>query len=294
MNGAPEMNARKNSWMSLKKTTYPRRMAGVVVATCASLVSASLFAQDAPMSMGPMSGGRAPADARDPNAYADGYDYGAVPGMEKVDQLPIGKVFAEQVEGLSRSGRGGAAWDIQGWYGPDTSKLWVRTEGSVVGGKTGATTGAEGLWWRAFSPFWATQLGVRQDIGAGAHTYAAFGVQGLAPYWFEFEATVYVGEEGRAGARLKSSYDLLLTNRLILTPKIEANLGSRAEPRRNLGTGLTDLGIGLRLRYEFTRKFAPYIGYVWDRAVGSSADLLRAAGEPALDSQFVAGLRLWW
>lgn len=241
-----------------------------------------------------MSGGTAPPDARDPNAYADGFTYGPMSGLEKVDQLPIGKLFGEQLEGVSRSGKGGAAWDVQGWYGPDTSKVWFRTEGSVVEGKTGATTGAEALWWRAFSPFWATQLGVRQDFGTGARTHAAFGLQGLAPYWFEVEATAYVGDDGRLGARLKSSYDLLLTNRLILTPKIETNVYDRAEPPRNLGTGVGNVDLGVRMRYEITRKFAPYVGYVWDRALGNTADRLRAAGEPIIDSQFVAGIRLWW
>jgi copper resistance protein B len=241
-----------------------------------------------------MQGGKAPKNARDPNAYADGYEYGPMPGLEQVDRLAVRRVFVEQAEGTYRDPGGGAAWDMQAWYGPDEQKLWLRTEGSVDSGRVGATTTGEALWWRAFAPFWATQLGVRQDLGAGAHTYAAAGVQGLAPYWFEVEATGYVGEDGRLSARFKASYELLFTNRLILTPKIESNLYSRAESKRDLGTGVGNVELGLRLRYEIRRKFAPYVGYVWDRALGDTADRLRANGKNITDSRLVAGVRIWF
>lgn len=241
-----------------------------------------------------MQGGKAPKDARDPNAYADGYEYSTMPGLEQVDRLAVRRVFVEQAEGTYRDPGGGGAWDMQAWYGPDEQKLWLRTEGSVDSGRVGATTTGEALWWRAFAPFWATQLGVRQDIGAGAHTYAAAGVQGLAPYWFEVEATGYVGEDGRLSARFKASYEVLFTNRLILTPKIETNLYSRGEPKRDLGAGVGNVELGLRLRYEIRRKVAPYIGYVWDRALGDTADRLRAAGKTVTDRRIVGGVRIWF
>lgn len=281
------------------------RCIGAVVATsCAAILLAAPLAaqthQTSPgsesMSMGSMSGGRAPPDARDPNAFSDGFDYGSMPGLEQVDQLPISKILAERLESVTRNGRTGAAWDMQAWYGPDTDKLWIRSEGARVGSKIEDATGAEALWWHAFSPFWATQLGLRQDFGPGAHTYAAFGIQGLAPYWFEVRATGYVGNDGRLEARFLGSYDMLLTNRLILTPSVEAFAYSRNNLRRGIGTGLGSIAVGGRLRYEFSRKFAPYIGYVRDRALGGTARLKRAEGEGDLEenSGFVAGLRIWW
>jgi len=246
------------------------------------------------MEMGRMQGGRAPADARDPNAYSDGYEYSGMPGLEETDRLAFARVFPEQLELSSGDEGEGVAWDVQAAYGPDEQKLWLRTEGAAIDGKTDSSTSAEALWWRAFSPFWATQLGMRQDFGDGAHTYLALGVQGLAPYWFEVEATAYVAEDGRLAARFQASYDLLLTNRLILTSKIESDLYSRAEPDRDLGTGVTNIEVGVRLRYEITRKFAPYIGFSWDRALGSTADRLRAAGESVPEKLVIAGVRAWW
>ena len=131
---------------------------------------------------------------------------------------------------------------------------------------------------------------------SGSHTSLAFGIEGLAPYWFELEATGYVSNDGRLWARLKGTYDVLLTNRLILSPEAETNLFSRGNPERGIGAGVVNIELGLRLRYEFTRKFAPYIGLSWDRAVGGSAGERRAegTGEPVSNAQFVAGLRMLW
>lgn len=246
------------------------------------------------MDMGAMQGGRAPPDARDPNAYAEGYEYTGMPGMEQSDQIAVSMVFPEELEFVRGDEGDGFAWDVQTSYGGDEQKLWLRTEGTASNGSVEANTSGEALWWRAFSPFWATQLGIRQDFGAGAHTYLAFGVQGLAPYWFEVEATGYVAEDGRLAARLKGSYDLLFTNRLILTPSFESNLYSRAEPERGIDSGVSSVELGLRLRYEFSRKFAPYVGYVWERAFAGTADRLRADGEDVTDNRIVAGVRMWW
>lgn len=246
------------------------------------------------MKMSPMQGGAAPRDARDPNAYADGYEYSDMPGMERADQLAVGKIFPEQFELARSDGVDGFAWDLQTSYGGDLQKLWLRTEGAAANGSVDATTSAEVLWWRAFSPFWGTQAGVRQDFGAGSHTYAAFGVEGIAPYWFALEATGYLAEDGRLAGRVKASYEVLFTNRLVLTPSLESNLYSSAEPRRELGTGIGNLELGVRLRYEFTRKLAPYVGYVWDRALGDTADRLRADAKGVTDNQLVVGIRAWW
>jgi copper resistance protein B len=258
----------------------------------------ALEASSAPMSegmdMGSMTDGRVPADARDPDAYAEGYEYTGMPGLEQTDQIAFGYVLADELEFLSGNEGEGFAWSLQASNGGDRNKLWLRTQGLKVPDGLDSTSSGEVLWWRPYSPFWGTQLGIRQDFGQGARTYLAAGIQGLSPYWFDIEATAYVGEDGRLAARLKASYDILFTNRLILTPSAEANVYSRADEERGLGAGLGNVEGGLRLRYEVHRKFAPYIGYVWERAFAGTADRRRADGEPISEHRFVAGIRMWF
>lgn len=246
------------------------------------------------MDMGSMQGGRASPGARDPHVYAEGYEYSAMPGFETSDQIVFSRLAGDELEFLSGNEGDGFAWNVQANYGADRNKLWLRTQGLKVPGELDPTTSGEVLWWRPYSAFWGTQLGIRQDFGSGAHTYLAFGVEGLAPYWLVVEATGYIGEDGRLSARLKTSYDLRVTNRLILTPNLEANAYSRSEDERNLGTGLGNLEWGLRLRYEVHRKFAPYVGYVWERSFSGTADRRRAAGDPVNEHRFVAGFRIWF
>ncbi len=151
------------------------------------------------------------------------------------------------------------------------------------------------LWGHAIAAYWDTQLGVRYDSGEGPNrSWLAFGVQGLAPYSFEVEATAYLGDSGRSALRLDASYELLITQKLILQPRIEANIYGKRDPDRRLGSGLSDVSAALRLRYEFRRELAPYIGIEWVRKYGETGDLTRAAGEDANDTRFVAGLRFWF
>jgi copper resistance protein B len=242
-----------------------------------------------------MQGGSAPPDARDPDAYAEGFVYTGMPGMEEADQLVFGKLLADELEFLSGNEGEGFNWSIEGNYGDDKNKVWLRTQGQKIPGQPiDPTTDGEVLWWHPYTAFWGTQLGLRQDFGPGAHSYLAAGIEGLAPYWFDVEATGYLGEDGRLSARFKASYDLRFTNRLILAPNIEANVYSRSEDQRGLDAGLGNLEGGLRLRYEVHRKFAPYIGYVWEQSFAGTADLRRAEDEPVSERRFVAGLRLWW
>lgn len=249
----------------------------------------------APMDMGPMQGGRPPADARDPNAYADGYQNSTLPGFEKTDKLSVSLVLADQLEFLSGNEGQGFAWSGQFARGPDNDKLWLRTQGLKYSGqRLDPETGAEALWWHGYSPFWGRTLGVRQDFGRGARTWLAFGIEGLAPYWFKLELTGYVSDAGNVGARVKASYDVLLTNRLIATPSVESNVYTKKQNDRGLGSGVSNVELGLRLRYEIRRKFAPYVGLVWERSFGGTADFNRRDGEPVTERRFVAGLRLWF
>lgn len=249
----------------------------------------------APMAMGSMQGGKAPADARDPDAYADGYANSTLPGFEKADQISIGTMLVDELEFVSGNEGDGVAWSARISNGGDSDKLWLRSQGLKISGeRLDPETSAEALWWHATGPFWGRTIGVRQDIGPGAHTWLAAGIEGLAPYWFNVELTAYLGDDGRLAARAKASYDMLLTNRLILTPQIEANLYSSKNRERRLGSGLSNGELGLRMRYEITRKLAPYVGYVWERSFGGTADFKRTRVEPISEHRFVVGLRLWW
>lgn len=184
-------------------------------------------------------------------------------------------------------------WDAQAWIGGDFDKLWLKSEGSRSAGRTEADV--EAFYDRAVTAFWDLQLGVRHDFGfAPARDWLALGVEGLAPYFVDAEATVYAGAGGRSAARLTFSYDLLFTQRLILTPRLELNAYGRDDPARRIGAGLSDLELGLRLRYEIRREFAPYLGVVYVRSYGRTADYLRQAGENPGETRLLAGLRAWF
>jgi copper resistance protein B len=243
--------------------------------------------------MAPMRGGRAPASARDPYAYSGGYQGSAMPNAETADRLPLNALFIDQLEGVWSDRGSGAAWDVQAWSGGPFNRAWLRSEGDVRKSRL-VDASVEALWFRSFHPFWGTQLGVRQDVGEGPNrTWAALGVQGATPYWYGMEATAYLGEGGRTAARLKASSDLRITQRLVLRPEVEANLYGRSDQARGLGSGLATFQTELRLRYEFRREFAPYLGIVWNRGFGQTQKLRRAATGENDDLQFVVGLKLW-
>ena len=188
----------------------------------------------------------------------------------------------------------GQAWEAQGWIGTDRHKLWLRSEGERVDGRT-ESANVEVLYGRPIARWWDLVAGVRHDIAPGRdQNFAAIGVAGMAPYKFEVEATVYLGESGQTAARVEAEYELLLTNRLILQPVIEAEWHGKNDASRGTGSGLGKVETGLRLRYEFTRKFAPYVGLVHERSFGNTAGLLRDEGEAARDTRIVAGVRIWF
>lgn len=210
--------------------------------------------------------------------------------MQMDDTHPFGKIMLDQFEWRDAQEGGAGAWDAQGWYGGDYNKLWVKTEGERLGGITHDAS-ADVLFDHVIGRWWDAQVGVRQDFGRGpARTWLAMGVQGLAPYWIDVEATLYVGDEGRVAARLKADYDLLITQRLILQPYGEANFYSKSDPRREVGDGLSDLELSLRLRYEIRRQVAPYLGIAWFKRFGDAA----GAGEGSSEVELVAGLRAWF
>jgi copper resistance protein B len=187
---------------------------------------------------------------------------------------------------------GGEAWGVKGWIGSDTHRLWLRSEGEREGGQL-ADADLEVLYGRPIARWWDLQAGVRRTFGPGpSRTAAALGVSGIAPGKFEIEATGYLDDDGRVSARTEAAYTLLLTNRLILEPRIEANWQARDDRARGLGAGVSSLEGGLRLRYELHRRFAPYVGLVRTETFGTTADLRRADGEATGETRVVLGLRL--
>jgi copper resistance protein B len=188
----------------------------------------------------------------------------------------------------------GQAWEAQGWLGTDLHRLWLRSEGEREGGTT-ESADLELLYGRSVSPWWDVVAGVKHDVvPGGAQTWAAFGVQGLAPYLFEVAATAYVGASGRTALVVEAEYELLLTNRLVLQPVVEATAFGRDDAARGAGSGLSSAEAGLRLRYEFNRHFAPYVGVVHERAFGNTAELRHLHGGSTRDTQLVAGVRIWF
>ena len=188
----------------------------------------------------------------------------------------------------------GQAWEAQAWFGGDINRLWLRSEGERADSEV-ESADLEVLYGRSVSPWWDVVAGVRHDFEPGpSRTWAAFGVQGLAPYMFEVSATGYVGESGHTAANIEVEYEVLFTNRLILQPLVEVEFHGKDDAARGIGAGLSKAEAGLRLRYELRREFAPYVGIVRERSFGRTADYHRAEGEPFDDTKVVAGVRIWF
>ena len=217
------------------------------------------------------------------------------PGGHTVHDNSIQNFFLlDRLEGWNADEGTGVEWEAVSWIGTDLNRLWLRSEGERIDGTT-ESADIEVLYGRSVATWWDVVAGVRHDFGEGpSQTFAAIGVMGLAPYKYEVEATAYIGQSGQTAARLEAEYDTLFTNRLILQWQVEAELYGKDDPRRGIGSGLSTIEAGLRLRYEFTRKFAPYIGVVREQAFGSTADYRRSQFDDVNDTRIVAGLRIWF
>ncbi|HYZ86577.1 MAG TPA: copper resistance protein B [Bryobacteraceae bacterium] len=211
------------------------------------------------------------------------------------DRRILNFVMFEQLEGRTNGPTNSFRWDGQGWIGTDFDKLWIKSEGTVTNGVT-SDGDHEVLYDRPIPHmrYLDWQAGVRVDGDSGpTRTWAAIGVQGLAPYFFDFEPTFFIRDGGRVAGRLQGLYNLYVTQRLILQPQIEMNFYSQADPARGTGTGLSDIDGGVRLGYQFSRKFAPYVGYVYSGGFGQTATFSREAGGSTSASRFVFGIWLW-
>jgi copper resistance protein B len=209
------------------------------------------------------------------------------------DQKWMYHVLFDQVE-WQGTNAGGVKLENTTWIGGDIDRLWLRFDAESDDGRMESVS-AHALWGRSFSRWWDVVAGIRQDVRPGdPQTWAAVGIQGLAPYWFEVEATGYLGAGGRTRLNLEAEYDLLLTNRLVLQPVIEAEIYGKSDPERGIGAGLSSIESGLRLRYEIRREFAPYVGVTWHRSFFGTADHARAEGDDAGGARLAIGLRAWF
>ena len=210
------------------------------------------------------------------------------------DDPLLSMVLIDQLEIRSTDGPDPFVLDGQLWIGKDLNKLWIKTEVERVDGETEEAE-LQALYSRAIAPYWDAQIGWRRDFRPKPERdWLAIGVQGLAPYFFEVDAALFIGESGRSAARLEAEYEFMFSQRLILSPEIEVNFYGKDDPAIGIGSGLSDIELGLRLRYEIRREFAPYVGINWSRKFGQTADYAKTAGNDIKDTQIVAGVRIWF
>lgn len=200
----------------------------------------------------------------------------------------------DRAEYRAREGGDGYLWDVQGYYGGDLDKFWFKSEGEGTFGEKPESAEIQGLWSHAIGPWWDLQAGVRQDLTGPERTHAVLGVQGLAPYMFEVDAAAFLSTKGDLTARVEAELDQRITQRLTLQPRAEVNLSAQDIPELGVGAGLDSVELGLRLRYEFVREFAPYVGIEQEWKVGQSADYAHLAGEDPSVTNYVVGVRFWF
>lgn len=245
--------------------------------------------------------GNAPAPAPQPGLAAARY-WGAQ-AMAKADRdlrrehggMTYPVVMLNIAEYQARRGRNGYRWDGEASFGGDINRFTLKSEGEGSFGERLEQAEIQALYSRALDPYWNLQVGVRHDIRPNpSRTYATLGIEGLAPYWFEVEGALFLSNKGEVSARVEAYYDQRITQDFVLQPRGEANFSAQDVPELGTGSGLTDLEVGLRLRYERAREFAPYVGVSWERQFGDTARLSRARGEGTGGFRFVAGVRAWF
>ena len=212
----------------------------------------------------------------------------------------VGHLLVDQLEYRLQKGKDAIAWDAQAWYGGDYEKVYFKSLGEAIIGAGGASEAFEKaefqlLYSRLVGYYWDVQGGVRYDVRPDPQrAYAVIGLQGLAPGFFELDLQGFVSHKGDISARLEGEYDLYVTQRLVAQPKFEVDLALQDVPELGVGRGISDIELGLRVRYEFVREFAPYVGVSWERAVGRSASYARDEGEDVSKLSLVTGIRFWF
>ncbi len=205
-----------------------------------------------------------------------------------------GTVMLDRLEARLGDGEDLYLWDVQGWYGGDIDRLWVKSEGeSAFGGNVEAAE-VQALWGHAIGPWFDVQAGIRYDLEPNSRAHAVLGLQGLAPYMFEVDAAAFLSDRGDLTARIEAEYDQRITQRLILQPRAEISLAAQDIAERGIGAGISSVEAGLRLRYEIVREFAPYIGIGYEAKLGETADRARASGEDPDRLALLLGVKAWF
>ncbi len=216
------------------------------------------------------------------------------------DDQVFNYLLFDQLEYRNNDGSDTFSWDVQGWIGGDYNRFWLKTEGDDNSfSNDGGEVEVQVLYGRLISPFWDFQVGLRYDwlYGDGpgrSRAFAVIGFQGITPYEFDIEPALFISEDGDVSVRLIAEYDVLLTQRLILQPRFEVNVAAQDAKDFGVGRGFNDVELGLRLRYEIQREFAPYIGISWVKNFGNTADIARSEGDEVNNFAVIAGLRLWF
>ncbi len=216
-------------------------------------------------------------------------------------------VLVDQLEYAQGTDHDPVAWNAKAWIGGDFNRVWIKSEGGRATNRRGGEFEMQALYSRLVSPFWEAQAGIRVDrkldadidTGTGAAAdvtrfHLVLGMEGLAPYWFEVEPALFISDAGDVSARIEATYDLLLSQRLVLQPELELNLAVQAVEEWETGSGVVDATIALRLRYEILREIAPYAGVEWTQKFGGTADLARQAGQAVVEWSALGGVRIWF
>ena len=248
---------------------------------------------EAPVSAAALSG---PAHAADLVFGAEAMNLSRQTLIAENGDVRTTAVILDRLEAGFGDGGDTYLWDVQGWSGGDINRFWWKSEGEGEFGGALEEAELQGLYSRAVTPFWDVQAGVRQDFRPDGDdtTHLVLGLQGLAPYWFEIDAAAFLSTKGDLTARVEAEYDQRLTQRLILQPRLEIDASASDIPELEIGSGLSSIEAGLRLRYEFRKEFAPYVGVEWSRALGNTADYIDARGGEAEDTRVVVGLKAWF
>lgn len=269
----------------------------------AALLAAPAFAQHEGHQMPTPAPAPAPAPVAsgEENAANRFYDPALMAQKRKTELIDMhggftgSMILLDQFEYRGRKGRDGYKWDAQGWYGGDLDRLWVKSEGEGDFGGRPEQAEMQALYSHAIGPFFNLQAGIRHDVRPDPdRTHLVVGVEGLARYWFEVDGALFLSNKGELTARLEAEYDQRLTNRLILQPAVELNLSAQDAPAIGLGSGLSSVEAGLRLRYEIVPELAPYIGVEYERKLGDTARFGRLRGDDSGGWNLVAGVRLWF
>ena len=213
--------------------------------------------------------------------------------MENDDPL-LTKLMIEQFEVRNAKGDNPTVFEGEFWIGKDLNKLWFKVDAESVGGKTEEAE-YQALYSRAIAPYWDVQVGLRHDQRpTPTRNWGVIGLKGVAPYLFEVDTALFIGDNNRTGFRLQAEYEFMITQKWILSPEVETNFYGKTDSETKVGSGLSDLSFGLRLRYEIKRHVAPYVGVYWFKKFGDTANFARADGEEISDTQFVVGIRAWF